>query len=220
MEGMAAGRGMGREKRKGWNEVEVERKTRLITGERPGRVRTQVEGRGARAQSGETKQIETPAPSTALGAGFYSKRPPPRSSALLIRLNVATDLTHRTRDSLISVAIISVMQRRATRNNKLLGKYNISLSIFLFDLHFEGNHLEDRYLFIDLYMCILFSKRSFLIFSRVYAYTRCSIHIVDIQNNISRKSFHARTRMRHVHCDQGRCMTHRRIITTLPVNPV
>lgn len=88
--------------------------------------------------------------------------------------------THRTRDSLISVAIISVMQRRATRNNKLLGKYNISLSIFLFDLHFEGNHLEDRYLFIDLYMCILFSKRSFLIFSRVYAYTRCSIHIVDI----------------------------------------
>lgn len=97
---------MEREKQKGWNEVEVERKTRLITGERPG---TYVEG--ARAQSGDKTDRNTSTIHRAWG-GFLFEHPPPRSSALLIRLNVATDLTRRTRDSLISVAIISVMQRR------------------------------------------------------------------------------------------------------------
>ena len=72
-------------------------------------TRTYVEG--ARAQSGDKTDRNTSTIHRAWG-GFLFEHPPPRSSALLIRLNVATDLTRRTRDSLISVAIISVMQRR------------------------------------------------------------------------------------------------------------
>lgn len=121
-------------------------------------TRTYVEG--ARAQSGDKTDRNTSTIHRAWG-GFLFEHPPPRSSALLIRLNVATDLTRRTRDSLISVAIISVMQRRGSRNN-------ISLRVRVFSIFFwisiftrPLKCLEDYY--------SSFSMRSFLVFSQAHA---------------------------------------------------
>lgn len=86
------------------------RKTRLITGER----RTWRRGRG-RAGTKQRQNRSKHHHHRAWG-GFLFEHPPPRSSALLIRLNVATDLTRtHTRDSLISVPIISLMQPERER---------------------------------------------------------------------------------------------------------
>lgn len=169
-------------------------------------TRTYVEG--ARAQSGDKTDRNTSTIHRAWG-GFLFEHPPPRSSALLIRLNVATDLTRRTRDSLISVAIISVMQRRGVAR-EIIFLLACVFSPFSFGFRFSRGHWS-------VWKIVIHPSRCVFLFS-IFTSARSLFNSADII--ISRKSFHARTRMRHVHCDQGRRMTHRRIITTLPVNPV
>lgn len=123
-------------------------------------TRTYVEG--ARAQSGDKTDRNTSTIHRAWG-GFLFEHPPPRSSALLIRLNVATDLTRRTRDSLISVAIISVMQRRGVAR-EIIFLLACVFSPFSLDFDFhEGTEVFGRSLFI------LLDAYSFSVFSQAHA---------------------------------------------------
>lgn len=116
-------------------------------------TRTYVEG--ARAQSGDKTDRNTGTIHRAWG-GFLFEHPPPRSSALLIRLNVATDLTRRTRDSLISVAIISVMQRRGEVAREIIFLLACVFSPFSFGFRFSRGHWSVWKIIIHPSRCVPF----------------------------------------------------------------
>lgn len=131
-------------------------------------TRTYVEG--ARAQSGDKTDRNTSTIHRAWG-GFLFEHPPPRSSALLIRLNVATDLTRRTRDSLISVAIISVMQRRGVAREIIFLLACVFSPPFSFGFRFSRGHWSVWKITIHPSRCVpfqYFHKRTLVIQFRGY----------------------------------------------------